>query len=141
MTRHFATTFVATLIASALLLAGCKPSAEQAAADAAKAAPPPLTAPAGNDDNAWKAYLGQVVGQNRDGVTDREFPYYLPVDSKTVDVGGDGSSMYDRQLENVTGVVARTVLPGNMLAFGSPDSATMADLIVAAFTGAKADAL
>jgi hypothetical protein len=137
--------FAASLAFALLLLAGCGPSDKQIAADKAAAkeaaASAPLTAPAGDDDNAWKTYLGQVVGQNRDGVTDREFPYYLPVNSKTADVGGDGSSMYDRQLENVSGVVARTVLPGNMLAFGSPDSATMADLIVAAFTGAKADAL
>ena len=32
-------------------------------------------------------------------------------------------------------------MPGNMLAFGSPDSAKMADLIVTAFTGAEPDAL
>jgi hypothetical protein len=141
MTRSLSARFAFALLVASLLLVGCKPSAEQAAADAAQAAPPPLTAPTGNDDTAWKTYLGQVVGQNRDGVTDREFPYYLPVDSKVPDPGGDGSSMYERQLENVTGVVARTVLPGNMLAFGSPDSATMADMIVAAFTGAKPDAL
>jgi hypothetical protein len=132
--------FAASLAFALLLLAGCKPSAEQAAADKAAAAPPPLTAPAGDDDNAWKAYLGQVVGQNMEGVTDRVFPYYLPVNSKVVDAGGNGTSMYDRQLENVSGVVARTVLPGNMLAFGSPDSTTMADMIVAAFTGARNDA-
>jgi hypothetical protein len=142
MTRSLSARIVfASLVAALLLLVGCKPSAEQAATDAAKAAPPPLAAPAGNDDNAWKAYLGQVVGQNMTGVTDRVFPYYLPVDSKVVDAGGNGTSMYDRQLENVSSVVMRTVLPGNMLAFGSPDSTTMGDMIVAAFTGAKADAL
>ena len=53
----------------------------------------------------------------------------------------DGRSQYDRQLENVTSVLARTVLPGNMLVFGSPDSAKMADLIIAAFTGGRPDAL
>jgi hypothetical protein len=136
--------FAASLAYALLLLAGCGPSDKQIAADKAAAkeaaASAPLTAPAGDDDNAWKAYLGQVVGKNMDGVTDRVFPYYLPVNSKVADPGGDGSSMYDRQLENVSGVVARTVLPGNMLAFGSPDSTTMGDMIVAAFTGAKPDA-
>jgi hypothetical protein len=122
------------------LLAGCKPAGDAPADTEAKAAPAALTAPAGDDDNAWKAYLGQVVGQNMAGVTDRVFPYYLPVNSKVVDAGGNGTSMYDRQLENVSGVVARTVLPGNMLVFGSPDSTTMGDMIVAAFTGAKPDA-
>jgi hypothetical protein len=33
--------------------------------------------------------------------------------------------------------VARGVLPGNLLAFGGPSSATTADLIVAAFKDAK----
>jgi hypothetical protein len=126
--------------AFAVLVTACKPGgsdAEKAAAD--KAAPAPLTAPAGNDDNAWKAYLGQVVGQHMDGVTDRVFPYYLPADSAAAEA--DGSSQYARQLENVQGVVARTVLPGNMLAFGSPDSPKMAELIEAAFKDAKPEAL
>ena len=91
---------------------------------------------------AWKEYLGKVVGQNQAGVTDRIFPYYLPNNSSEPAEGDqDGKTQYDRQLENVTTVVLRTVLPGNMLAFGSPDSAKMADLIVASFTGAEPTAL
>lgn len=111
--------------------------------DAAKtAAPVELNAPAGNDDNAWKTYLGQVVGQHMSGVTDRVFPYYLPANStEPTPDDADNQSQYDRQLENVSTVLARTVLPGNMLAFGSPDSAKMADLVIAAFAGAKADAM
>ena len=132
--------FAAPLALVLLLLAGCKPSSDAPAEPTATAPVAALTAPASDDDDAWKAYLGQVVGQNMAGVTDRVFPYYLPVNSKVVDAGGNGTSMYDRQLENVSGVVARTVLPGNMLAFGSPDSSTMGDMIVAAFTGAKPDA-
>jgi len=116
-------------------LAGCKkPEAEKAAA------PVVLSAPTTADDNAWKPYLQQVIAQNREGVTDQIYPYYLPANSDAAPEGG-GSSSYDRQLENVTTVVARTVLPGNMLVFGSPDSTRMADLVVAAFTGAKPDAL
>jgi hypothetical protein len=141
------TTTARTAIASAivfvfaLLLAGCKPAGDTPEQKAEKAAKAPLVAPAGDNDEAWKAYLGNVVGQNMSGVTDRVFPYYLPINSKTPDEGGDGSSMYERQLDNVGSVVQRTVLPGNMLAFGSPDSATMGDMIVEAFTGAKPDAL
>ena len=124
------------LLLSLSLLAGCQ-KAEEAAP-----APVALTAPTGTDDMAWKEYLGKVVGQNQAGVTDRTFPYYLPANSSAPAEGDqDGKSQYDRQLENVTAVVQRTVLPGNMLAFGSPDSAKMADLIVAAFTGAEPDAL
>ena len=136
-----------TLIALFLLLAGMTlaacttPDDEAEAAKAKAAAAPlaPLVAPKTGDDKEWKIYLQQVVQRNMAGVTDRVFPYYLPADNATVQ--GDGRTAYDRQAENVTAVISRTVLPGNMLVFGSPDSAKMADLIVASFTGAPADAL
>jgi hypothetical protein len=54
--------------------------------------------------------------------------------------GGDSDdalSQRQNQLDNVSDVVARTVLPGNMMAFGGPDSAKTADLIVAAFKNAQ----
>ena len=57
------------------------------------------------------------------------------------DVANDASGAYDRQLENVSTVMARTVLPGNMLVFGSPDSAAMANLVVSALGQGRADAL
>jgi len=127
-----------TLFALALSLTACKKEAEPKST-----APVALTAPTnGGDDNAWKAYLGQVVSQNMAGVTDRVYPYYLPANSLVPTPGDlDNHSQYDRQLQNVSDVVARTVLPGNMLAFGSPDSTKMGDLIVTAMTGAKPDAL
>ncbi len=124
------------LLLSLSLLAGCQKAEE------APAAPTVLTAPTGSDDMAWKEYLGKVVGQNQAGVTDRTFPYYLPVNSSAPAEGDqDGKSQYDRQLENVTAVVQRTVLPGNMLAFGSPASARMADMIVEAFTDIPAGSM
>jgi hypothetical protein len=101
-----------------------------------------LVAPAGTDDNAWKTYLGQVAAQHQEGVTDRTIGYYLPVNSGTPTPGDpDNKSQYDRQLEGVAQAIERTVTPGNMLAFGSPDSPKMADMILAAFTGAKPDAI
>ncbi|MFY2765450.1 hypothetical protein [Arenimonas sp. MALMAid1274] len=124
------------LLLSLTVLAGCQKE---------EAAPPPpaaLVAPTDSDDAAWKAYLGQVVNANQAGVTDRIFPYYLPMNSAEPAEGDqDGKTQYDRQLENVTAVVQRTVLPGNLLAFGSPDSAKMADLIVAAFANPDPNAL
>jgi hypothetical protein len=129
------------LLSLGLGLSACQSGEEESAPKADKV-PVVLTAPVDNNDNAWKTYLGQVVAQNMAGVTDRVFAYYLPIDSTAPTPGDpDNRSQYDRQLENVSGVLARSVLPGNMLAFGSPDSAKIADLIVAAFTGAKADAL
>lgn len=124
------------LLLSSLVLAGCQKEEEAATA------PVELTAPTSTDDAEWKDYLGKVIGRNQAGVTDRVFSYYLPMNSDTPAEGDmDGKTMFDRQLENVATVVQRTVLPGNMLAFGSPDSAKMADLIVMAFTDADPKAL
>ena len=126
-------------ISLALGLGACQSPEESDAPKKSAAAAAPLSAPATADDKLWKPYLQQVIGQNMAGVTDRVYPYYLPADSTKIDA--DGRSQYDRQSENVTAVISRTVLPGNMLAFGSPDSAKMADLILSAFSGAKPDAL
>ena len=127
-------------ISLALSLTACQSADDEAeAAKKPAAAAVVLTAPTTPDDKLWKPYLQGVIGQNMAGVTDRVYPYYLPADSKKIDA--DGRSAYDRQSENVTAVISRTVLPGNMLAFGSPDSAKMADMILSAFSGAKPDAL
>lgn len=129
------------MFALTLALSACETPDEETEtkADVAMVAP---KVPASADDKEWKMYLQAVVSQNMGGVTDRVFPYYLPANS-TVPTPGDsqGRSQFDRQLENVATVLSRTVLPGNMLVFGSPDSAKMADLIVSAFSGGKPDAL
>ena len=136
MSRHLIALLSFSL---ALGLTACQSPEEPESAKTETAAAAPLTAPATADDKQWKPYLQQVISQNMAGVTDRVYPYYLPADSTKIDA--DGRSQYDRQSENVTAVISRTVLPGNMLAFGSPDSAKMADLILSAFSGAKPDAL
>jgi len=123
---------------SGLIARQC-PDDEAAAAKKPEAAAVVLTAPKSVDDKEWKPYLQQVINQHMEGVTDRVFPYYLPANS--AEIQADGRSQFDRQAENVTTVISRTVLPGNMLAFGSPDSAKMADLILMSFSGAKPDAL
>jgi hypothetical protein len=103
--------------------------------------PPPRpathTAPADRRRQLWKPYLLQVIAQHMEGVTDRVYPYYL---RPTARIERRRSS-YVRQSRTSTAVISRTVLPGNMLAFGSPDSAKMADLMLSAFSGAKPDAL
>jgi len=130
------------LFALCLGLGACQSPEDTDAPKKEAAAKPVLVAPKTSDDKEWKAYLQQVVSQNMSGVTDRVFPYYLPANSTVPTPGAaDNQSQFDRQLENVTTVVSRTVLPGNMLVFGSPDSAKMADLVIAAFSGAKPDAL
>ena len=136
MSRHL----IALLsLALALGLSACQSPEEPDVSKKETVAAAPVVAPASADDKLWKPYLQQVISQNMAGVTDRVYPYYLPANSTTIDA--DGRSQYDRQSENVTAVISRTVLPGNMLVFGSPDSAKMADLMLSAFSGAKPDAL
>lgn len=130
--------FALLLIAVAFGLGACQSPDEPEAAKKVEAVTV-LTAPKTADDKEWKPYLQQVISQHMEGVTDRVFPYYLPANS--AEVQADGRSQFDRQAENVTAVISRSVLPGNMLAFGSPDSAKMADLMLSSFSGARADAL
>ena len=82
----------------------------------------------------WKKYLAAVVMQNMKGVkSNRPYMYFVPG-------GDDGKAVIDRsnQLDNVSVAVSRGVLPGNMLAFGGPDSAITADLIIDSFKEAGA---
>ena len=130
-------------LAFGFVLTACQsPDEEETKTAAVKAPDAPLVAPKTTADKDWVPDLQLVVSRNMSGVTDRVSPYYLPADSTVPGADdADGRSKYDRQQENVNTVVSRTVLPGNMLAFGSPDSAKMADLIIAAFTGGQPDAL
>ena len=118
------------LCLAALALSACNGSKE---GDKAAAAPAveqaPVTAPAGTDDKAWREYLMAVAKQHMKGIRNNPYMYYLPSAQDP-----EFDAKYTRQLENVESVVARTVLPGNMLAFGSPESGRMADLVEVAFT-------
>jgi hypothetical protein len=117
----------APILVALLALTGCKK----------QEAPPvvvaPLHAPASlADDKGWEAYFQDVISRNSQGVTDHSNAYYLPGPDRS-----DYDGMYKRQLQGVQDVVARGVMPGNLLAFMSPDSTKMADLVVEAFKGAS----
>jgi hypothetical protein len=87
---------------------------------------------AGSDTMAWKKYLAAVVMQNMQGVkSNRPYMYFVPA-------GAEAEMERSNQLDNVKTAVARGVLPGNMLAFGGPDSKITADLIGDAFSEAQA---
>ncbi len=123
---------------TALALCACGPSEEEkakaaAAAAAAEAAKPvPLPAP-NADKTAWQKYLVSVVTHNMQGVkSSHPYMYFVP--------SGDGADVVDarkQQLDNVDVTVQRGVLPGNMMAFGGPDSTLTADLISEAFKDAQ----
>ena len=108
-----------------------QPKDQEAAAP--QVAPMPTNA---NDKTAWKQYLVSVVTANMQGVkTNHPYMYFVPS-------GDDDAVKSDRQnqLDNVKNVVARGVLPGNMMAFGGPDSKITSDLIVESFKDAQAGA-
>ena len=124
-------------LTATLVLSACGPSDEEKAKAAAEAAaaermrPVPMPTDA-TDKKAWQTYLGKVVMNNMQGVkTNQPYMYFVP--------SGDAQDVQDArqsQLDNVSGTVSRGVLPGNMLAFGGPDSKLTGDLVVAAFKDA-----
>lgn len=123
------------LVAAAALALGACDQNKQASQDQAAAEQKPVVLPVptnATDKAAWKQYLVSVVTANMQGVkTTRPYMYFVP--------GGDEeAATADRanQLDNVKTVVARGVLPGNMMAFGGPDSAKTAALVTESFKDA-----
>jgi hypothetical protein len=125
---------VAQLLLIACLVlpfAACKK--EEAPKAAPKAA---LTAPTTEDSAAWRAYVSDVVTRNMGEISSQPYVYLLPGES-TPDFQGS----YDRLLEKAQGDVARGIVSGNLLAYASPSSAKMADIVLAAFKDVPADTM
>ncbi|RFP62333.1 hypothetical protein D0Y53_00445 [Luteimonas weifangensis] len=122
------------LILIALLVlpfAACKKAeAPQAAVKA------PMSAPTTDDRQAWVDYLNDVVPRNMAGIANQPYVYWLPGEATP-----DFQDQYDRLLEKAQADVARGIIAGNLLAYGSPASAKMADLVIAAFDGVPADSM
>lgn len=117
----------------ALTFAACKKT-EDAPQETVKA---PLTAPASAEDrDGWNAYLTDVVQRNMDGVNNQPYVYTLPAESTP-----DFQSSYERQLDKAKTDVARGIIAGNMLAYGGPSSAKIADMVVEAFKGIEANTM
>jgi hypothetical protein len=89
-----------------------------------------------SDLEGWKKYLKVTVQKNMEGIRQSPYMYFVPaiVDEET-------QRQYDAQLTTVQDTLGRGVLPGNMIAFGSPDSAKLGDLVVEAFKFAGAGSL
>ncbi len=114
-------------LAMLLVLSGCKKEEKVAVVAAPLHAPAKLT-----DDAGWQAYYQDVIGRNSQGIQGTTSAYYLPAPG-----GADYDDQYARQLQQVSDAAGRGVQPGNLLAFMSPDSTKMADLVVAAFAKAS----
>lgn len=113
-------------------LAACqKEDKKEVAVEAA-----PMPAPKTSDENAWNAYLTDVVKRNLDNVTGSTYVYVLPApDAPTFE------GEYERMVEKAQTDLSRGILEGNLVAFGSPNSAKSADLAVAALSKAEPNTL
>lgn len=118
------------LLAACLVLpfAACKKEA------AAPTAEKVLSVPAGADAASWSPYLNQVIGNNLGRVTNQPFVYFLG--GRATDA--DFQAKYERQADQIKAAMARGVPGGNLIAFAAPESAKMADIIVASFQAVPA---
>ena len=128
--RKFVLVAAIALTATLTLSACNKKEGDQQTAEQVQQTPKPTDV---NDSKAWNAYLGQIVQKNMQGMSANQ-PYAYMVTAASTD---EQKAQNERQLESVQDTVARGVLPGNLLAFGGPVSATTADLVVTAFKDAK----
>jgi len=115
----------------ALLLSAC-----DKAGKASKVEQPAVAVPAGEDQSEWGAYVRDVVIRNMGSITNQPYVYLLPGESHE-----DFEGNYERMAERVINDVGRGVLRGNMLAFASPASARMADIVIQSFDGVVPDSM
>jgi len=114
----------------ALPLAACDKEAPK------PAPPPPVSVPAGDAQSEWVAYVSDTVARNMGNITNQPYVYLLPGESNE-----DFEGNYERLAEKVMGDIARGVLRGNMLAFSSPASDKIADIVVQSFEGVTPDSM
>ena len=126
-------------------LSACNDSGEGQTTVQAKATKP--TDP--NDIKGWQAYLTQIVQDNLGNITNTPYVYFVPdvpvrVAAAAASAGAAGTAAQPasatsaeetlgRVQDQIDTVVAATVLPGNMVAAGGPNSATTAKVLENAF--------
>ena len=113
-----------------LALGACQKEEPKAVADV------PVAMPTTTDDNAWGAYLTDVVRRNMDDNSTSPYVYVLPAPDNA-----DFQGYFDRQLEKAQGDIERGMVENTMIAFGSPNSEKTANLAVASFEKAEAGKL
>ena len=72
------------------------------------------------------SFLSDVVTRNMGGIQNQPYVYMLPGESSA-----SFQDSYDRLLDKAKGDVSRGIISGDVLAYGSPASAKMADLVIA----------
>jgi len=142
--------FIAAItLLGTLSLSACNNNQSNAPATQAKVSKP--TDP--NDIKAWQTYLSQVVEDNIGDITNTPYAYFVP--DVPVQVAAAGASAgkagaaavpasassaeetLGRVQDQLNDVVQATVLPGNMVAAGGPNSATTAQVLENAFKQAS----
>ncbi|MGI8561488.1 MAG: hypothetical protein ACR2J7_08680 [Luteimonas sp.] len=106
---------------------------EEAPAPVVKA---PLTAPTTDDPAQWREYVSDVVTRNMEGIQNQPYVYLLPGESTP-----DFEGLHERMLEKAQTDVARGIIKGNMLAYASPSSAKMADIVAQSFSTVTPDTM
>lgn len=144
-----------------LPLAACQQEEEVQVTETA-----PLSAPATDDRNEWRAYLNDVVGRNMEGIYNQPYVYLVPpardtaadvpesVDETEVVEGAEGTvgpelvegaeaadAEYLRLAERAEMDLARGIVRGNLLAYAGADSGRVADLVVRAFEDVPEDTM
>ena len=85
-----------------------------------------------NDIKGWEAYISSIVEANMGNITKQPYAYFVP----TADDPANRASVA-KVRDQLSEVVAATVLPGNMVAAAGPSSATTAQVLEAAFRNAS----
>ncbi|MDQ2971621.1 MAG: hypothetical protein ABIY40_03160 [Rhodanobacteraceae bacterium] len=126
--RNFALVVVIALVATFALSACNKNQPAEQAAQTVQVSKP--TSP--TDMKGWQAYLSQIVQQHMQGIQNNPYVYFVPPGDNP-----DQQAERGRVQDLLNGVVAATVLPGNMIVAGGPDSGKTADALIAAFKNAQ----
>lgn len=96
----------------------------------------PLVVPTSDDLAEWRPYVSEVVRRNMGTITSQPYVYLLPAESTP---GFEG--LYTRLAEKAQVNVARGIISGNMLAYASPSSSKMADIVIASFKDVPPDTM
>lgn len=121
---------IAVALTATFALSACNKGQQT---DGQAAQPAQLSRPSSPTDiKAWQAYLTQIIRDHMKGIQNSPYVYFVPTGDTPDDVAARG-----RVQDTLNGVVAATVLPGNMIAAGGPDSGKTADVLVGAFKNAQ----
>jgi len=115
-----------------LPLAACTQDDAKPARSARAAVPPP----ASEERSEWAAYVQDAVGRNLGNIVNQPYVYFLPGESAE-----DFDGQYERMAEKIKTDIARGIVRGNMLAYASPASNRIADIVVEGFESVPAGSM